>query len=69
MTQCPSCGWKYMEQKTFDEVLSYKNETVILEGLSGERCPKCEDAILDHESYDRWTEAQDALITRARINN
>lgn len=60
--QCPSCGFKNMEHKTFTEVVSYKDESITLENLSGYCCKSCQEVILDNASYDRYVAAQKAVI-------
>jgi YgiT-type zinc finger domain-containing protein len=51
-----------MEHRTFTQVVSYKDESITLDNLSGYCCKYCQEVILDNASYDRYIVAQKAVI-------
>jgi YgiT-type zinc finger domain-containing protein len=64
--QCGSCGFKTTEFKTFDQTLGRGRNAVVLQGLSGQVCAHCGDAVLDADSYRRLVAAQEQYVAAAR---
>lgn len=65
--QCPGCGFKGMERRMdHSETIRRGSSSVTVEGLSGQFCPECCEAILDEESSLRYGHAGDKLIHQQR---
>jgi HTH-type transcriptional regulator / antitoxin MqsA len=64
--QCGSCGFNAMTHQTFDETFEIGGQSFTVHRLQGFVCPKCNDAVLDAESYDRLTQTQAGLMAQHR---
>jgi HTH-type transcriptional regulator / antitoxin MqsA len=60
--KCPACGHPRMVAKIQDENLSYGGQSLTLHAMRGDFCPICGDGVWDPESYERYSEAQAALL-------
>lgn len=45
--KCPICGEAELVHDTRDMPYTYKGETTILAGVTGEFCPACNESVLD----------------------
>jgi HTH-type transcriptional regulator/antitoxin MqsA len=45
--KCPVCGGTELVPDTRDVPYTYKGETTILAGVTGEFCPACNESVLD----------------------
>lgn len=60
--QCPSCGWKSMKQEKRDLPFRYKGRSIVVRGVGGEFCPKCDEAVLDERGNAKYSEALDSFV-------
>ena len=54
--KCPCCGAAKLIRDTRDIAYTYKGEPTSIPSVSGEFCPACNEAILDREQGDRYSE-------------
>ena len=54
--KCPSCGAAKLVHDTRDLRFSYKGESTSIPGVTGDFCPACNEAVLDRENGDRYSE-------------
>jgi HTH-type transcriptional regulator/antitoxin MqsA len=66
--KCPECV-KEITHETWDKVISYQGKSVTVHAVSGYRCPDCDEAVYDDESYDRVAAAGDGLVKAMRKSN
>lgn len=51
--KCPVCGGAELVHDTRDLSYTYKGETTILSGVTGEFCPACNESVLDSNESRR----------------
>ncbi|MGE3298185.1 MAG: type II toxin-antitoxin system MqsA family antitoxin [Porticoccaceae bacterium] len=54
--KCPVCGAAELIHDTRGLPYTYKGETTVVPGVTGDFCPACSEAILDREQGDRYSE-------------
>lgn len=52
--QCPSCGWKAMQRARRDLRFVYKSRQLIVKRVTGDFCPKCDEAVLADAESERY---------------
>lgn len=55
--KCPVCGAAELIHDTRDMPYTYKGETTLIPGVTGDFCPACGEVVLDREHGDRYSEA------------
>jgi HTH-type transcriptional regulator / antitoxin MqsA len=55
--KCPVCGAAELIHDTRDMPYTYKGETTLIPGVTGDFCPACGEVVLDREHGDRHSEA------------
>ena len=45
--KCPNCGAAELVRDTRDLPYTYKGETTVIEGIAGDHCPACGEAVFD----------------------
>lgn len=60
--QCPACGWRTMKREIRDLPFTYKGRSIVVRGIGGEFCPKCDEAVLDEAESARYSAALDRLV-------
>lgn len=55
--RCPSCGTAELVHDTRDMPYTYKNESTLLPGVTGDFCPVCGEAILEAGESARTSRA------------
>lgn len=51
--KCPVCGAMELVQDTRDQTFTYKGETTVINSVTGQFCPACDEAILDAGESER----------------
>ncbi len=51
--KCPVCGAMELIQDSRDQTFTYKGETTVINLVTGEFCPACDEAILDAGESER----------------
>jgi HTH-type transcriptional regulator/antitoxin MqsA len=59
--KCPSCGAAKLVHDTRDLTYTYKGESTILPGVTGDFCPACDESILDASESRRTMELMSAF--------
>jgi len=54
--KCPCCGAAELVRDTRNLPYTYKGQSTIIEAVTGDFCPACDDAVLDREHGDRYGE-------------
>lgn len=54
--KCPCCGAAELMHDTRDMLYTYKSETTTIPAVIGDFCPACNEAILNREHGDRYSE-------------
>lgn len=54
--KCPCCGAAELMHDTRDMLYTYKGETTTIPAVTGDFCPACNEAILNREHGDRYSE-------------
>jgi HTH-type transcriptional regulator / antitoxin MqsA len=54
--KCPVCGATELIHDTRDLPYTYKGEATIIPTVTGEFCPACDEAVLNREHGDRYSE-------------
>lgn len=66
--KCPVCGAANLVHDTRDLPYSYKNETLVIKGVTGEFCPSCSESILDLLESDRVMKTMRAFSKQVNAN-
>ena len=66
--QCPFCGSKdtFHSFKNESFQLSIKSNSISIDNLSGDRCIKCDEVLLDDESQDIFSKQVDILVEKSK---
>ncbi len=51
--KCPVCGAAHLVRDTRDLPYTYKGETTVITGVTGDFCPACNESVLDLNESDR----------------
>ena len=51
--KCPVCGSAELSHETRDMPFSYKGQTTVITGVTGDFCPHCSESILDMDESHR----------------
>jgi HTH-type transcriptional regulator / antitoxin MqsA len=54
--KCPSCGGAKLIRETCEVPYTYKGESTTIPGVTGDFCPACDEAVLNREHGDRYSE-------------
>lgn len=54
--KCPVCGYEELHTVTRDLPYSYRGETVVIKGLSGQYCSSCQEMILEGQDLQRFSD-------------
>ena len=54
--KCPCCGASKLIHDTRDLPYTYKGETTVIPGVTGDFCPACDEMILNREHGDRFSD-------------
>jgi HTH-type transcriptional regulator / antitoxin MqsA len=52
--KCPACGKAQLVRETRDLPYTYKGESTVVRGITGDFCPSCGEGVLDTENLDRY---------------
>ncbi|SER22798.1 XRE family transcriptional regulator [Pseudomonas luteola] len=55
--RCPMCGQADLVHDTRDLPYSYKGQTTLIKGMTGDYCDACDDAIFSYDETGRLSQA------------
>lgn len=55
--KCPCCGAAELVSDTRDLPATYRDESTVIVGVTGDFCPACGEVVLSREHGDRYSEA------------
>lgn len=53
--KCPSCGGAELVRDTRNLTYVYKGESTVIEAVTGNFCPACDEVLLNREQGDRYS--------------
>lgn len=60
--KCPSCGAADLQHDTRNMPYTYKGKSTIIENVTGDFCPKCNEAVFSLTQSKRYSKAMLAFI-------